>query len=65
MGSVVGKIEEEKTASYTVLRELGDDVEIRKYEKMIAVETNIAAIDSGQSFRRLHDYVGANGVAAM
>ena len=47
--------------AYTVVRDLGDAVEIRKYAPRVAVETAIVDGNDGQAFGRLFRYItGAN-----
>ena len=61
MGSVFGVIGEE-TPQYTVIKTIGENVEIRRYKKSVAIETDVNghlnSKENGNSFRRLAGYIG-------
>ena len=57
MGSVFGKIGQEMP-KYTSIKHLSDNVEIRNYEKAVAIETDIDEQNKGSSFMRLASYIG-------
>ena len=61
MGSMVGVVGEE-TPKYTLVNYIGDNVEIRRYKKTVAIETDVGgALNSksnNNSFMRLAGYIG-------
>jgi hypothetical protein len=64
MGIVLGKVDVE-CAKYSVVKTLGEAVELRRYASCVAVETPCARMDGRDgAFSRLAQYIGVFGTPA-